>query len=154
MMKQEYNFFAKYRKSRKKVLFFALIMSLSCVFTAAVSTYAWFQANSPVTINTESDSATITVSRPEGIKFYYFTGNGTPGGDYTGYSRSDSVIGQAPRVIAHDGSTNPTNVSFDEAAEKYYFKEITEAGVYTSANCFNLSKIRPGCYYSYCFCGI
>ena len=131
-------------------LVFATIVAFLTVCTAGVSTFAWFQAQAAVNIETASDDATITVAAPEGAKFYYFTGNGVPGGDYTGYSRGDSSIGMAPRNITHDGSTNPSNVAFESGdGIDYYFQEITGSGSYTESNCFDLSKIRPGCYYSF-----
>ncbi len=139
-------------KKRKRTLVFTTGVALLAVFSLGVSTYAWFQANAAVNIDTESDSANITVSAPTGAKFYYFTGNGTPNSDYTGYSGSDSAIGTAPRVLSHTSNSDvPSNVGFASTEGKtYYFVEIDGNGNNTAANCFNLSKIRPGCYYTYC----
>lgn len=131
---------------KKTSFIFTIIVSLACVFTGAVTTFAWFQASAAAQVITDSTTAEITVSKPEGSKFYYFTGNGTPGGEYTGYSSDDSVIGKSPRAL--DPDDVPSIVGFDSGT--YHFQEITEEGIYTAANCFNLSKIRPGCYYTFC----
>ena len=145
--------FKKHHDKGRSSLIFTAIVSLTCVFTGGVCTFAWFQASAAATVSTTSSTADITVSKPSAAKFYYFTGNGTPGGDYPGYSRSDSVIGSSATTITYNAAspTNPTNVGFDSTDGKtYYFQEITGSGVYTANNCFNLSKIRPGCYYTYC----
>lgn len=140
-------------KKRRATLIFTAGVAVLAVASLGVSTFAWFQANADVEITAEGDEAEITVSAPTGAVFYYFTGNGTPGTDYTGYSPADSAIGTAPRTISHDMETpvTPNNVGFAQSEGKtYYFQEITGEGTYTAANCFNFSKIRPGCYYSFC----
>lgn len=146
----------RFTKNKRYPLVFATIIAFTAVMSSAVSTFAWFQAEARVTVNATSTNASVSVSAPEGAKFYYFTGNGTPGGDYTGYSRSDSAIGQAPRVGFGTGSTTPSNVQFAEANNKFWFRQIdlssnsTNSGVASPKNCFNFSKIRPGCIYSFC----
>ncbi len=132
------------RNNRRRSLIFTILFSLFLVFSAAVSTFAWFQATSAASIEADSNEASVTVQAPTDVEFYYFTGNGTPGGDYTGYSRADSAIGKAPRTYTYNPSSPVEGVSFSD------FQKITGEGIYTASNCFNLSKIRPGCYYTYC----
>lgn len=138
-------------KTRRYSLVFSTVVAFLMVCTAGVSTFAWFQANAAASVTTTSEEATITVARPEDATFYYFTGNGTPGSSYTGYSASNSNIGKAQLTFTHDGSTDPSNVGFDSTEGKaYYFAKIDGESNRTFANCFNLSKIRPGCYYTFC----
>ncbi len=145
------NILKSIKRGKRRSLILSLGLSMFLVFTAAVSTYAWYQATASASISASPSSAEINVAAPEGAKFYYFTGNGTPGSDYTGYSRSDSAIGKAPRNnIVYNAETPPVNVAFDYAADTYYFAEITGESNITVDNCFDLSKIRPGSYYSFC----
>ncbi len=50
-------------------------VALLSVISVGVSTFAWFQANADVNIETASDSTTITVSKPDEYTFYYYNGN-------------------------------------------------------------------------------
>ena len=157
----------KFQK-RKTTLLFTTAVALLAVLSLGVSTYAWFQANADVHITAEGDTAEITVAAPESVKFYYFKGNGTPGNlsSYTGYSKAGAAFGNATNVIGttengHAGafSTNgdsntPTYTSMATFANAWGLIDLTSnstaSGVASPKNCFNFSKMRPGCYYSFC----
>lgn len=78
------------KPSSKYSLVFATLIAFSCVCTAGVSTFAWFQAESRVRIETTSDSARVTVTAPDSLEtaFYVYTGNG---GAITGSSSTASA---------------------------------------------------------------
>lgn len=150
-------------KPRKYPLVFATIIAFTMVLATAVSTFAWFQAEANVQVQTTSTSATITVQAPDDlVKFYYFKGNGTPGGDYTGYSKYGAAFGNATNVVGKETnkfSTNggTTNITIDSVAANANAWGLidldsvsTASGVASPKNCFNFSAMRPGCYYSFC----
>ena len=61
---------------RRKVGFVAtVVLSLSAVFSASVTTFAWFQATSSATITTSPTSTTISVNKPDDYTFYAYKGN-------------------------------------------------------------------------------
>ena len=144
---------------RKLSLILSLCFSTLAIFTSAVSTFAWFQANANINIETTSDSATITVSAPENVKFYYFKGNGVPGSsDYTGYSKSNATYGNKTNMVNTSSSPAKYKVGEDDyvninsSAWGLIDKNdnvTTTSGVPSAKNCFNFSKMRPGCYYSF-----
>ena len=144
-------------KSRRYPMIFATIVAFFSVCTAGVSTYAWFQAEASATISSTSSSTNINVSAPDAVKFYYFKGNGTPGGDYTGYSASGASFGnQTNTVNTSDGTFNigGDDIDIDTFSNAWERIDIdstsTTSGVASRTNCFNFSKMRPGCYYSFC----
>ena len=61
---------------RKISFISSIFLSLLCVSTAAVSTFAWFQATANVNITATSTSTTITVAKPDEYIFYAYRGNG------------------------------------------------------------------------------
>ena len=145
-----------YSVSRKPLIFAAMV-SFALVLSTAVSTFAWFQANAQVNIQTTSTSATITVSQPDLVKFYYFKGNGTPGSDYTGYSATNAAFGNTSHVVntsTGQYSLGGASGSFSDigASAAWGLIDISTSpsGTATVANCFNFSKMRAGCYYSFC----
>lgn len=131
------------RSDRKRLisLLAGLFMVSLTMTSLAMGTYAWFSAE-PAAIEVDSDdTATITCAAPEAAAFYYFNGNGTPGGDYSGYSRTaGSNIGTAARTYA----TSSSGITFSD------FVHIDGTGNNTLGNCFDFSKMRPGCFYSFC----
>ncbi len=66
---------SKKGRAKKANLITAVIMSVFVVSSASVSTFAWFQAQANVNIQTATDSATITVNKPEDYAFYAYKGN-------------------------------------------------------------------------------
>lgn len=144
------------RKGIKKIfggLYGAGLLTLT-IASLSVSTYAWFQAEARVRIETTPASATITVSRPEGAAFYYFNGNGTPGGlDYTGYSSSSASFGNKTHMVntstnkltMNGGGSYSDVMSFATSWTAIDLDDATEA-----SKAFDFSKMRPGCYYSFC----
>jgi len=149
----------KGRKARRYPLIFATVVAFLTVVSAGVSTFAWFQVNAEVTISASSSSTNITVSAPEDlVKFYYFKGNGLPGSDnYTGYSKQNASYGNTTNIVKSDGtfSTNAGSTStsisvFDSAWGAIDVNSTsTASGDASKTNCFNFSKMRPGCYYSF-----
>lgn len=146
-------------KSRRYPLVFATITAFMTVCSAGVSTFAWFQAESRVRINTTSSEANITVQAPESVKFYYFKGNGVPGSaEYTGYSKSNASFGNTTNVVnTSDGTYKTAAISYTSIAtfanawvEINLSSESTTSGVASPKNCFNFNRMRPGCYYSFC----
>ena len=141
-------------KKSKGSLLFAMIVSLLSVFTTAVSTYAWFQVSAQASINTESETASITVANPDVVHFYRFNGNGTPGSSYYGYSKSDAAFGNTVNVV--DTSTNKYQlsggswVSYNTNTWNTAWTEIDITNNTQVQNAFDFSKMRPGCYYSFC----
>ena len=149
-------------RKRKTTLLFTTAVALLAVLSLGVSTYAWFQANADVQIATESESAEITVSAPDDmVTFYYFKGNGIPGSaDYTGYSKTGATYGNRTNMVdtstgkyTTDGGTSYTN-SISSFANSWGEIDLestsTTSGVASPKNCFNFSRIRVGCYYSFC----
>jgi len=148
----------KFRK-RKTTLLFTTVVALLAVLSLGVSTYAWFQANADVQIATESESAEITVSAPDDmVKFYYFKGNGEPGtSEYTGYSKYDAAYGNKTNLV--NTATSPAQ--FKTSALNYSpitsnswglidkDSDDTTSGEASAANCFDFSRMRVGCYYSF-----
>lgn len=71
------------KKKAKATLIYTLALSLVAVFSASISTFAWFQATAEVNVETSSTSATITVSAPDDITItptlYYYNLNGSTG---------------------------------------------------------------------------
>ena len=63
---------------RKLSLISGLAVSLFAIVTASVSTFAWFQAEANVTIQTSGSSTTITVTKPDDFVFYGYRGNTDP----------------------------------------------------------------------------
>ena len=140
-------------KSKRFPLIFATVNAFFTVFAAAVSTFAWFQATSNVNIETTSTSATITVTKPDDAKFYYFKGNGNPADvtSYVGYSKSGATMGTSTNVVNTSAGTIQTAEISTPATINFasHFQEITEEGNFTAAKCFDFRYIRPGCYYTY-----
>jgi len=145
---------------RKKIeLIFATSVALLAVVTAGVSTFAWFQAQADVNIETSGDSATITVSAPDMVKFYYFKGNGNPGtSEYTGYSKSGAAYGNKTNLV--NTATSPTQfktstiddyTSITSSSWGLIKKDSSDRtpGEASAANCFDFSRMRVGCYYSF-----
>ncbi len=63
-------------KGKKYSLVFATAVAFCTVCTAGVSTFAWFQAETNVTISATNSSTTITVTKPESkYTFYAYNGN-------------------------------------------------------------------------------
>lgn len=149
-------------KKRKSTLILTTSVALFAVLSLGVSTFAWFQANADVNIVATSEEATITVSAPESVKFYYFKGNGTAGTNgYTGYSKKNASYGNTTNIIGIDetassGSDNSGKFSTDGGTN--YLSMSTFADTWTEIhlgtasevqNAFNFSKMRAGCYYSF-----
>lgn len=65
------------KKKAKATLIYTLALSLVAVFSASISTFAWFQATAEVNVETSSTSTTITTSKPDDYTFYYYNKNGT-----------------------------------------------------------------------------
>lgn len=59
----------------KLPLLFSTFVALLAVFTASVSTFAWFQAQASVNIQTTTTSTSITVNKPDDYAFYAYKGN-------------------------------------------------------------------------------
>lgn len=139
-------------KSRRYSLIFTTIVACLSVFTLGVSTYAWYQANADVQIHTESEEATITVSKPDDAKFYYFKGNGDPGtpSSYVGYSLSTATVGTKTNVVDSSGNLTTSSINNVPIDFDTHFQEINDEGNNTANKCLNLSYIRPGCYYTFC----
>lgn len=146
---------------RKTTLLFTTAVALLAVFSLGVSTYAWFQANAEVSIQTEGDEAEITVAAPDDmVKFYYFNGNGVPGSaDYTGYSASNATYGNKTNMVNTSTGEFTTNAgsdytgisTFEDAWTPIELESTsTASGDASPKNCFNFSKMRVGCYYSFC----
>lgn len=98
----------------KGPLIYATVVSLICVMSASISTFAWFQAEANVQIKTKSASTTITVSNNAGTayNFYAYNGNGI-----TGYSNknvfhdsTDEADGDFT-LITDSNKTSLTNTS-------------------------------------------
>ena len=73
----------------KGPLIYATVVSLICVMSASISTFAWFQAEANVQIQTSSSSATITVTKGLDYFLYAYKGNyadKNTDGDVIGYS--------------------------------------------------------------------
>ena len=79
---------------RKLSLISGLAVSLFAIVTASVSTFAWFQAEANVTIQTSGSSTTITVTKPDDYTFYAYKGNKEY--DYNGDSVIDSTDFNGP----------------------------------------------------------
>ena len=147
-------------KKKKQHLYIVIscLMGALVLASMGVSTFAWFQANANVNVSATSDSEEITVSAPEGAKFYYFSGNGTPsteGTAYYGYSNALSVIGKSNKTISDSNTVSTTFVSDGGSTpvSGEYFYEINKtnsSAINYAGKVFNLSHIRPGCYYSFC----
>lgn len=150
-------------KPKRYSLIFATIIAFASVLSAGVSTFAWFQAEAQVRVQTTSNTANVTVQAPEDlVKFYYFKGNGTPGGDYTGYSLYGAPYGNTTNVVGKEtnkfsvngGDTNAAIDSVGDSANAWGRIDLnstsTSSGDPSPKNCFNFSKMRPGCYYSFC----
>lgn len=146
-------------KARRLTLIYTTAIALLAVFSAAISTFAWFQANASATVNTESDSVDITVAAPDAVKFYYFKGNGVPGStEYTGYSKSGATYGNTTNTVntsngtfSTSGLTDVSISTFANAWERIDIESVsTSSGVASGKNCFNFSRMRAGCYYSFC----
>lgn len=139
-------------------LVFSVITSMVLILGTAVSTFAWFQAEAQVRIQTTSSSATVTVSAPDVVKFYYFKGNGTPGtAGYTGYSKYGASFGNTTNTInttSHTYTIGSGNVGIGTFANAWGEIDISSTslstGVASRANCFNFNYLRPGCFYSFC----
>ena len=144
-------------KKRKLSFVYTIFLSSLLITTAGVSTFAWFQATASASVDTTSSSADITVSAPQTATFYYFNGNGVPGTSYTGYSKYQAAFGNTVNIVKTDGTYSnavESDVSIATFANAWTQIDIssssTTAGVASAANCFNFSKMRPGCYYSFC----
>ena len=140
---------------------FTTAVAILAVFSLGVSTYAWFQANADVNITAEGTEADITVSAPDDmVKFYYFKGNGVPGSaDYTGYSASNATYGNKTNMVNTSNGTFTTNAGSTYVGISTFANAWTEidleststtSGDASPKNCFNFSKMRVGCYYSFC----
>ena len=66
----------KSKTVRRLSLLSTIGVSLLAVFSASICTFAWFQANASVTVQAESSSTTITVSRPDDFTYWAYNGNG------------------------------------------------------------------------------
>ena len=151
-------------------------MVFATLGTLVFGTYAWFTSTSVPNIESESENATLTTAAPDGAEFFYFKGNGIPGADsYTGYSKSGADFGNETNVvdtansrystdegsnftgldspiIDQDGSDGDSIDPIDSGAWGWIDKGSTStaSGVASPANCFDFSKMRPGCHYSFC----
>lgn len=69
--------------SRKGSLIYATIVSVACVFTAGVSTFAWFQAQAGVSLTMGNSPTKVTVDNgfnaEIGAEFYFYNNNGANG---------------------------------------------------------------------------
>ena len=132
----------------------SLFVSLFAVLSASVSTYAWFQAQASVNIQTTSTSATITVSRPDSVRFYRFNGNGIPSSSYYGYSPSGASFGNTTNVIDTSANTyklgDSSAVNYRSSAFDNVWTEINIDNSSQVSAAFDFSLMRPGCYYSFC----
>lgn len=147
------------RKSKTKLIF-TLAVALLSVLTMGVSTYAWFQANASVNIQTESDEATITVSAPDPIAvsnpaIYMYrgtpTGTSVTGTPYTLVSTeqlrtiSDFVPGEqvtfAIKVTATSGTISSGSMNLGYQAYHLLNREIqgNSSKVVTILSAINLS---------------
>ncbi len=150
-----------------------VIMTMGTLF---FGTYAWFTSTAPSVAPGSPSTGTLTTKAPPGAEFFYFKGNGTPGDStYTGYSKSGAAFGNTTNLV--DTSTSKFSVNSgsayatidnpildqngsdtepidpaDSTAWGWIDKESvsTSPGVASPANCFNFSKMRPGCHYSFC----
>ena len=149
----------KLRKGKIQLFGMTAIAILS-VCTLGVTTYAWFQAEADVSIYADPSETTINVQAPEDIKFYYFKGNGSPGtAEYTGYSKSDATYGNKTNLVnTSDGTFKTSAINYTSIATfANAWEEIdyitnpnaTGSGVASAKNCFDFSKMRVGCYYSF-----
>lgn len=130
-----------------------------------MGTYAWFSAE-PAEIQVDSDdTATITCAAPELSSLYYFKGNGNPGSaNYTGYSKSDATVGNKTNMVdtsagkfTLDGSSYSSSLLDVPADSNACWGKVSTGDTTTTTegspsliNCFNFTKMRPGCYYSFC----
>ncbi len=149
----------KTAKARRLTLIYTTAISLIAVLSAGVSTYAWFTTTALATASTVNNSANVTVAAPDVVRFYCFKGNGNPGsGEYTGYSKSGAAYGNTTNVIDTTNHKFSTYALSNQALNVFAtaWQEIditsnsTSSGVYSAKNCFNFSRMRVGCYYSFC----
>lgn len=143
------------KKLRKPTLslFFTTLISISSVFTAAVTTFAWFQSSSSASVNSESTYTNISTAQPDVVHFYRFNGNGTPGGSsYVGYSNSAWAYGNTLNKVNTSNSTFTTDSGshWTSTAWANAWTEIDIENNTDVTNSFDFSRMRPGCYYSFC----
>ena len=131
------------------------------VGTMAIGTYAWFLA-APATITpTSYSTGNATATAPASSTFYYFKGNGTPGTDsYTGYSKSDATFGNKTNMVntstnkfTLDGTNYSDLLAIPGAGDSYNnacWGKIDVSSATSVNNCLNLTRMRPGCYYTFC----
>ena len=142
---------AKSERKSRLALVLTTLVSLLSVFTAAVTTFAWFQVDSSASVDTESDTTYISASAPDVLHFYRFNGNGTPGSSYYGYSNSAWSYGNTTNVV--DTANNQYKINGSSWTSTAWATAWTEIDVNNSTdvtNSFDFSKMRPGCYYSFC----
>ena len=85
----------------KAALAFAISIGLTAIMAASVATFAWFQADAQVEIQTTSETATITVQKPSedqvdiSATIHKSSNNGTTGYDSANESIGDFNFSQA-----------------------------------------------------------
>lgn len=128
------------KPSSKYSLVFATLIAFSCVCTAGVSTFAWFQANSRVSISPESATTNITVSSPDEIELgadptiYAYNDNFTyVDGEYTNHGYTTSSESNKVSMVFEKGSSNNYFYSYTSSA--------SSAGYNSSSN---VTKVYSG----------
>ena len=97
----------------KAALAFAISIGLTAIMAASVATFAWFQADAQVEIQTTSETATITVQAPSDVEIndpdiYYYKGNNT--GGYNG-SYLDSITSEDTALTKLGANFAPVTTS-------------------------------------------
>lgn len=101
---------------RKLSLVMSIIIGLTATTTAAVSTYAWFQAEAQVQIQAVGDSTTITVAKPDDYAFYAYKGNKN-----LSHSLDGSTWNSDWDTITSSNASNYTSFSSMSPGQTYYF---------------------------------
>lgn len=135
-------------RKTKLNLIAALAVGLLAVSTAGVSTYAWFQAQSQVQIDTTESYTNITVNKPESdFEYYAYRGNRTPShkcgetdvdGDKS-YTFSDDFISLTSSNVASE--TNLESLGFYPGKSFTFALKISSLTASTSTIAFATSKV-------------
>ena len=120
------------RKSKTKLIF-TLAVALLSVLTMGVSTYAWFQAQAAVNIETSSDDCEITVTKPDDVTGSYFVYRGNTSYGY-------QTKGAITAFDEHNGDTLPAITNFKPGYKASYMIKVKGKTSFT----LTLSSFTPG----------
>ena len=111
----------------KGPLIYATVVSLICVMSASISTFAWFQAEANVQIQTTSTSTSITVAKPDDVALadptiYAYNDNFTySGGVYSNHGYNTAADTNKVSMLFEKGASANWLYSNGSGSSKFGF---------------------------------